>query len=145
MIKTHTFWLKVAALFQLLTSALHSLSFVMKPEPTSETEKQLLDLMNTYKMDGGLGFSPTFQDLFTSMSASFTLLYLFGALLNWFLLRKQASEDILEGVLNIQVLIFGILFVVCAFFTFLPPIVCTGLVFLSLLLASRTFTKSVIV
>ena len=41
----------------------------------------------------------------------------------------------MKGVVGIHVLVFGICFAVMAVFTFLPPIVLTGLIFLSLLLA----------
>jgi hypothetical protein len=138
MLKRHTFWLKLAAAFQILTAALHSLSFIMKHEPANETEKQLLDLMYNYKMDDGMGFGPTFQNLFTSMSMAFTLLLLFGGIINIFLLRNKAEIGILKGMTSI---LFGICFAVMATLTFLPPIICTGLIFVALLAARLTFPK----
>jgi hypothetical protein len=60
---------------------------------------------------------------------------LLGGLTLAFLLRKQAEVGIMKGVVGIHVLVFGICFAVMAVFTFLPPIVLTGLIFLSLLLA----------
>ncbi len=37
----------------------------------------------------------------------------------------------MRGILAINLLMFGLLFAVMAYFTFLPPIVCTGLIFLN--------------
>jgi hypothetical protein len=36
MLKRYTFWLWVAVVFQLLTAAAHSLSFVVTPVPNTE-------------------------------------------------------------------------------------------------------------
>ena len=41
----------------------------------------------------------------------------------------------MKGILAINVAIFGVCFLVMAVFTFLPPIVCTGLIFINLLAA----------
>ena len=57
-------WFKAAFIFQLLTSAVHSISFLSLPTGTNETEKQMLDLMGTYKNDMGAGFTPTMMDIF---------------------------------------------------------------------------------
>jgi hypothetical protein len=72
--KNHYFWLKTAAILQLITGLMLSLSLLASPQPTNETEKQLLGLMNSYKLELGAGFTPTMSDLMTSFSISFTLL-----------------------------------------------------------------------
>lgn len=138
MLKRYTFWTKVAAVFQILSAAAHSLSFLKKPEPTNEQERQMLDLMNGYAMDMGGGFHPTMSDIFNALSACFPLLYLLGAVTLFFLLRKNAGIDLMRGMLTIQVLFFGFAFALMAWLTFPPPIVMTGLVFLFLLLARVT-------
>jgi len=68
MLKKFSFWIWGAIITQLLTAVFHSLSFFMKPEPQNETEKELLDLTSNYKPDSGMGFHPSFADLFTGAS-----------------------------------------------------------------------------
>jgi len=62
-------WLWVAAILQLLTALVHSMSFFAKDVPANETEKQLHELIMTYKKDLGLGFAPTFHDFLMALSA----------------------------------------------------------------------------
>jgi hypothetical protein len=135
MFRRYTFWLWAAVVFQLLTAAFHSLSFVVTPELNNETERQIHELITTYRADLGAGFKPTFENLFMALSSCFTFVCLLGGLTNGYLLRKKVSSDILKGVTLINVIVFGAMFVVMAFLTFLPPIICTGLIFVSLLLA----------
>jgi hypothetical protein len=91
--------------------------------------------MTTYKMDLGGGFQPTFNNLFTALSSCFTFLCLFAALTNGYLLWKQTEPNVMKGILGINLVIFGAVFAMMAYFTFLPPIVCTGLIFINLLAA----------
>lgn len=88
--------------------------------------------MTTYKADMGGGFKPSTYELMTALSSCFTLLYLFGALVTGYLLRKKVSAGILKGIVGLSVLIFGICFGIMFFLTFLPPIILTGIVFLFL-------------
>ncbi len=131
--KKYTTWLKVAAIFQVLTAAFHSISLFVTPIPTNDTEKQLLDLMSTYMMDMGSGFHRSMGDLMTGLSSCFSLVYLLGGLLNWYLVSKKLAPDIFRGVIIINLVIFGIAFGLMVTFTFLPPIILTGLVFTFLL------------
>ncbi|MBK8700620.1 MAG: hypothetical protein IPN29_14255 [Saprospiraceae bacterium] len=142
MSKPNRLFIRFTWIFQLLTAFLHSLSFLANPQPTNETEKQMLDLMINYKQDMGAGFQPTMMDLFTSVSACMTLLCLLGGLMIFYLSRKITDSTILKGVLTINTGIFGIAFVVMIFFAFLPPIICLGLIFLSSLAAMLTFSDS---
>jgi hypothetical protein len=130
MLKNFSFWIWGTIVTLFLTAAFHSLSFFMKPEPANETEKQLFDLMSSYKPNAGMGFHPSFSDLFTGLSLCFTLICLFGALLNWYLKKKSLTADIWKGLLLIEMVIFGSMFIAMAVFTFLPPIICTGLIFI---------------
>lgn len=142
MLKKHTFWLKATIVFQLVSAAAHSLSFFVTPVPANETERQLLELMNNYKSDMGGGFSPSTQDLFTALSACFPLLYVLGASINWYLLRRKVDIITLKGVVSINIVVFGVSFVLMAMLTFLPPITLTGLVFLCLIISRLTFPKA---
>ncbi len=141
MLKRHTFWLWLAAVFQILTAAVHSLSFFGNPVGRDETERQLIDLMTTYHRDLGGGFQPTTMELFIALSSCFALMYLFGGLVNVYLLRKKAPVGILKGILLINVVLFGACFVIMAFLTFTPPIILTGLVFGFLGAAYLTFPR----
>lgn len=126
---------RMAAIFQLITAALHSISFFIKPKPTNETERQFLDIMNTYSMDMGVGFNPTFADLHLAMSVSFTLLFLFGGIINLSMINLKVDNRILKTILGASVIIFGICFIVNVLFTFIMPVIFTGLVFIALLLS----------
>ena len=127
------FWIWGTITLQLLTAVFHSLSFFVEPEPQNETEKVLMDLTRTYRPDAGLGFHPSFKDLFTGLSMGFTVAFLLAGLVNFYLLRKKISVDIWKGLLLIQTIVFGAFLIGLIFFTFIIPVACTGLIFLFLL------------
>jgi hypothetical protein len=135
MLKRYTFWLWMAAVLMLITGAVHSIGLFITPTPQNDIERQLLELMNSFKIDAGAGFHPSWANLFTALSSCFTLLCFLGGLTNAYLLKKKAGQEILRGVVLIDAVIFGACFLMMAFFTFLPPIILTGLIFVSLLLA----------
>ena len=135
MLKRYTFWLWTAVVFQLLTAFFHSLSLFITPIPADETQRQMMELMDTYKLEMGPGFHPTFGNLFTALSSCFSFLCLFGALINAYLLKKKAQHDLMKGILLINILVFGACLTMMAIFTFLPPIILSGLIFVSLLLS----------
>ena len=141
MLKPYTFWLSAGELFQLITASEHSLSLFIDVPPANDTEVQLQTLITTYHMSLGAGFSPTYSDLFTALSSCFTFLCLFAGLTNGYLLIKHAEPNLMKGILAINVAIFGVVFIVMAVFTFLPPIVCTGLIFFNLLAAYLVVPK----
>ena len=136
-------WFKCTCVLQILTALVHSLSFISKPTATNGTEQQMLDLMMSYKNEMGAGFTPTMFEILTSLSAGFALLYLLGGLMNWYLWRSLNDRGVLRGAVLIQSIVYGIMFVVCLFFTFLPPVIMTGLVFLLLLITWLTWPKKV--
>lgn len=135
MLKRYTFWLSAAVIFQLLTGVVHSLSLFISMTPANETERQLNELITTYRMDAGAGFHPSFANLFTALSSCFTWLCLLGGLTNGYLLYKQAEPSLMRGIIGINLVIFGICFLMMAVFTFLPPILFSGLIFINLLAA----------
>ncbi len=141
MLKRYTFWLWAAIAFLVLNTIIHSITLFIQPAPQNEIERQLVHLMTTYHNDFGAGFHPTPQNLFTALSSSFSLLCLLGALMNAYLLRKRVSTDIMRGVVAIDLLVFGICFVVIAVFTFLLPIILIGLIVVFLALAFITAVR----
>ncbi len=136
--KNFKFWTKVSAVFMLLTGIFHSISLFVSSAPRNETERQLDDLVTNYRIDAGAGFHPSYSNLFTALSSCFTLLCLLGGITLFYLLRKRTADETVAGIININLVIFGICFAMMGYFTFLPPIVCTALIFVSLLAARFT-------
>lgn len=136
--KNYRFWAKTAAVLMILTGAVHSLSLFVQSAPANDTERQMLDLITNYRMDAGAGFRPSFSNLFTALSSCMSLLCFLGGATIFHLLRKATPAETMKGLLSINIVIFGICFAMMAYFTFLPPIVCTGLIFFALAAARIT-------
>lgn len=131
-------WLKTAAIFQFIFMLIHTATLFVSLEPSSETEKQLFTLMDTYKFDLGAGFHRTMGELMFVFSACLSLLLFLAGSLNWYLLHKKVPLDVIKGVIVINLIAFGIFLVLSTFFAFLLPIVLLSLIFLSLLLSLLT-------
>jgi len=130
---------------QFLSAFIHSLSFISKPVATNETEKQLIDLFTNYKQDLGAGFSRSTSDLFTGLSACFTLICILGGWINLYFLRKKLDSSLFRGLLFIEMMVFGAVFVIMILFTFLPPIVVTGLIFAGCIMSWHYSSKDSLV
>jgi ABC-type spermidine/putrescine transport system permease subunit I len=139
MLKRYTFWLWLAVVFLSLTGVIHSIGLFIRPTPGNEVERQMLDLMMNYKQDFGAGFHTSMWNLFIALSSCFTFLCLLGGLTLAYLLKKRVAPDVLKGIVRIQLLVFGICFIVMSVLTFLPPIVLTGLCVLFLAIGSVMF------
>lgn len=137
----YTFWLKAVVTLQFVTGFFHVLSFVNKAQAANDTEQQLLDLMSNYKFDLGAGFHHSMNDLMNSFSISFALLLFFSGAINLFLLRNKINSPTIQGVIIINFITYLICFITMLLLTFLPPIICTGLIVLALLLAYLTVKK----
>ena len=133
--KKYVFWFKLAIGLQLITGLFHSLSFFNSPLPENETERQLFDLMESYYFDFGAGFHHSVNDLMLAFSISLSLLLFFSAALNIFLLKSEVPVSTLRGVVVINLFTYVICFIVMSLLTFLPPIICTGLIMLALSIA----------
>lgn len=141
MLTNYRLWLWVAVVIMFLTAAFHSLSLFVAPVAQNETERQLIQLMSTYKLDLG-GAHPTMGNLFTAVSSCFSLLCFLGALTNAWLLVKKADARLMKGFIAINLPVFTICFVMMLVFTFPPPIVLTGLIAFSLVLAFLTVLRA---
>ena len=137
----YTLWLKLAIAFMFITGAVHSVGLFTTPEPTSEIQRQMLELMSTYRLEIGDGFRPTMTNLVTALSSCFTFICLLGGLTNAYLLRRRVATDILKGVVGIHLLVFGCLFAVLLALTFSPPIVLTGLIVVCLVMSYLTIPR----
>ena len=133
MLSDFSFWIWGTIITQFLTALFHSLSFIAKPKPGNDTEKQLMDLLTNYKMDMGGGIKRSFKNLFIGVSVCFTIIYILGAVLNWYFLKSGIGPELWKGFLLIQLVIYGVVFLLQVRFTFWPPIIVTGLVFIFLI------------
>lgn len=135
----YLFWIRITAILQLITSGIHSLSFFRNPVPANETERELFELMKTYRSpEMGPFFHPSMHDLLIGLSAAMAMLYLLGGLTNLYLLQRNVSQQVWKGLTSINLIVFGGYFLVALIFTFLPPVILTGLVFISLSFAYAT-------
>lgn len=132
MLSKFSFWIWGTIITQLLTALFHSLSFISSSKPRNEAEKQLIDLITNYKINMGAGINRSFYNLFIGVSICFTFIYLLGGILNWYFLKAGISAGAWKGFLLIQLIIYGVIFLLQVRFTFLPPIIVTGLVFIFL-------------
>jgi hypothetical protein len=135
MMHKYTFWLKAAAIMQVLTGVLHTLSLVANSAPRNDTEKQIDELMHSYKYNLGGGFHHSMADIMTSFSISLSLFLFCTGVLNLYLLKCNVDFKILKGVIIINIAAYTMCFITMVLLTFLLPIVCAGLVLLFLLLA----------
>ncbi|MGZ8508915.1 MAG: LIC_13387 family protein [Chitinophagaceae bacterium] len=127
-----SYWIWGTIITQLLTAIFHSISFFVKEKPGNETEKQLIELVKDYKIEMGAGIKRSFGQLFIGVSACFTMIYILGAVINWYFLQTTVGPAVWKGLILIELLAYGIVFLLQIKFTFLPPIIVTGLVFLFL-------------
>ena len=135
MLKRYTFWLTAAVLFQFLTAILHSITLFVSPPPENERERQLQEIVNTYRPQLDPLFHPTVANLMTALSSCFSFVCLLGGLTLGYLLLKHAEPTLMKGMIGINLFIFGAVFVVMAWFAFSIPILCTGLIAINLLAA----------
>ncbi len=139
----HNLWVKSAIFLQLLTALFHSLSLVVDMQANNDQEKLLYDLMINYQFDFGAGFKHSMMDIFTSFSICFNLLLLYSASLHIHLIRSNTSPDVLKGVLLISIITYSLCFLTMMFLTFLPPVICTGLILISLIMAYTTLNREI--
>src|SRR5262245_17454797 len=135
MLKRYTFWLKAAILFLFLTAAFHSISFIVEPELRNDTERQIHTLITTYREELPGGFHRTFFELFTALSACLPLLCVLAALTLGYLLCKKIPDDVMKGIILINLVVFLVCLVVMFVFAFIFPIVSMLLICIPLLAA----------
>lgn len=135
MLKQYTFWFSAATIFQVVAGLSFLLFLFMTFAPANETEREILTLLTTHKINAGSGFSPTYFNIITAFSSGFALLCIFAAVINGYLLFRHTEPSVMKGIIGINLAVFGVLFATMAYFTFLLPIFSTGLIFVNLLAA----------
>lgn len=141
MLKKHSFWLLLNVIFLLLTTGIHSMSLINEPVASNETESTLFALMKNYQFDL-CGSSRSMSDLMLFFNIGFTLLLIYGALINLILLVRKPELRLLKSFALVNLFIFGACFVSMLLLTFLIPVVCLGLVFTSQLIAYIAIPKT---
>lgn len=142
--KNHITWVKITAVFQIITGLAHAMSFLMRPAPQNDTEKQLFDLLETYRFDMGAGFHRTMADLMNVISAHFSIAYILAGMINWYLASQRVPVSLLKGVIGINLLMFAISAVLNIALAFLPPITLTVISFILLALTRLSLAKQTI-
>jgi hypothetical protein len=119
---------RVGALLVLLTAALHTWFHMQEsPEPKSDAERQLFDLMKTVKLDLP-GADRTMHELVDGFSLTMSVLLALVALLDlWFSVRDTS----LRTVAAVNALGAAAMVVLSWQYFFLAPLVCFVLIFLA--------------
>jgi hypothetical protein len=140
--KIYTIWLKAAIIVQFIATIIHATTLFINPTPDNATEKQLYSLMDSYKFNLGAGFYRSMGEMTLALSACFCFFCLLAGMINWYLLRKRVEPGVIKGIIDINLFVFGICFVLVTIFTFLLPIVLIGLIMLFLILSRFSIPKT---
>jgi hypothetical protein len=130
---------KTGALVLLLIGAVHSLSFLGRPTPANDTEKQLLELMRGYKflMMGSLR---SMDNLLRGFSIAFMLGTFGMGFLDIVVLRERAN--LLKNVALVNALWLGAMVAVSLRYFFAAPTVFLVVAFLIFAAAWLSLRKS---
>ena len=108
----------------IVTAGFHSLSLIADSTPANETERQLLDLMQHYKMDMGAGMQRSMDDLVTFFSLSMSVLTLAIGVFNLLLARFFDNQVLAAKVMAFNAILWVLYLIPLYMLTFLPPMVC---------------------
>ncbi len=139
--KMYGIWIKASVFFQFVFAFFHAITLFVTPTPKNETEKQLYNLMDTYQFDLGLGIHRTMNELILALSACFSFLFILSGLISLFLIKKNCEVEMMKGILNIKLLVFGVFFIITVLFTFIIPIIQLALILVLLLLSRLALNK----
>jgi hypothetical protein len=142
MFKRYRGWLIAAVAFQLLAGISHSITLFVSPPPSSESERRLNELMNTFHPDLGPGFHPSFGDLVLALSSCFSFVCLLAGLTMGYMLLKRADLRLMKGITGINLFIFGAMLVVVVRLTFIVPVAFIALIVANLFVAFLLMPKS---
>jgi hypothetical protein len=126
----------------ILTAAIHSLSLINEHPAANDTERQLLDLMNNYKMDLGAGFQRSMDNLMTFFSLSMSVFTLAIGILNLLLTRFFDNRALAGKLIGFNALLWTFYLIPLYLLTFLPPLVCYAVAALLFLTAWSMLRKT---
>ncbi len=109
---------KTGAVVLVLLGLVHSISLIEKLVPANDTERQLLDLMNTYRFDL-MGSARSMADLLQGFSISFMVAALGLGALDLLLSRERAG--LLKRVALINTIWLGTMTAVSLWYFFAAP------------------------
>ncbi len=135
-------WVTLSIIFLFITGLIHSIGLVAGLRGQNDAENNLIELMNTTKLDAGPFFSPSMMDIFTALSSCFSWWHVSAGVLLLYLRKRMIDNTTLKGVLGIYVIFFGTSAIVMFFLTFLYPIILTVLTFVFLMMAYVTVPKA---
>ena len=105
----------------LITAIVHLIGHFYKRPPANDQERQLLELMTTYRMNMG-GIHRTVQSILSGFSLTFAALLIYLAALNlaivWF---GPEDRRFVRAITRVNVVMIGILLVISAVSFPLPP------------------------
>jgi hypothetical protein len=110
---------KAGALWLLILGAVHSTSLFMKQVPANDTERQILDLMTSYRFNL-MGSLRSMSDLMRGFSVAFMLAPLALGVLDLMLSRERAG--LLKGVALVQIIWLAAMIVVALRYFFAVPL-----------------------
>jgi hypothetical protein len=110
---------KAGALWLLILGAVHSTSLFIKQVPANDTERQLLDLMTSYRFNLS-GSLRSMSDLMRGFSVAFLLAPLAFGVLDLVLSRERAG--LLKRVALVQIIWLAAMIVVALRYFFAVPL-----------------------
>jgi hypothetical protein len=110
---------KAGALWLLILGAVHSTSLFMKQVPANDTERQILDLMTSYRFNLS-GSLRSMSDLMRGFSVAFMLAPLAFGVLDLVLSRERAG--LLKRVALVQIIWLAAMIVVALRYFFAVPL-----------------------
>ena len=126
------------SILQLLTSPIHLLGHLQKPNPANDTERQLLDLLANYKTDFGAGFIRSMGDILSGLSLQYSIFILMIGLINLLALRQQSNARFLRNLSWLNFSFMMICSVNAYVYFFLPPLILFVLPAIAFLVAAIT-------
>ena len=115
----------------LITALVHLIGHFYKRPPANDQERQLLELMTTYRMNMG-GIHRTVQSILSGFSLTFAAALIFITALNLAIIRSRPADRHLVGVITlVNVIMTGILLVISGISFPLPPTVLFAAAYLS--------------
>jgi hypothetical protein len=110
---------KAGALWLLILGAVHSTSLFIKQVPANDTERQILDLMTSYRFNL-IGSLRSMSDLMRGFSVAFMLAPLAFGVLDLVLSRERAG--LLKRVALVQIIWLAAMIVVALRYFFAVPL-----------------------